>query len=317
MLPPEKTIQKHTGDGMSFLASEVLSGKDTPFSRSAMQEVSQITRKLLDIPYGRGSQAQRLDLYLPEQGDGPFPLIVYFHGGGFAVGDKRDGHLSWMLPAVERGYALASVNYRLSGEATFPAAVCDAREAVRFLTANAPAYFVDSGRIGAIGTSSGGYLAAMLAMNILNGSFGGECAPNLKSYACTVKAAADLFGPIDFAAMDMDALQCGGHVFHNEEFSEESCFMGRALPEVSPEILEKSNPIHYISHRMCPLLIAHGSADKVVPYRQSERLYDAIVSQVGGRNARLITRQGMEIGYEMLGNGDTLEEIWNFFAENL
>lgn len=102
-----------------------------------MADLSGVRRMELDIPYGSESPAQRLDMFWPETGEGPFPTLVYVHGGGFALGDKRDSHLDGYLGCLARGFALAAVEYRLSGEALFPAAVLDCRSAVRYLRDNA------------------------------------------------------------------------------------------------------------------------------------------------------------------------------------
>ena len=139
-----------------------------------MADLSWVKRMALDIPYGSDSPAQRLDLFWPEAGEGPFPTLVYVHGGGFAFGDKRDGNLEGYLKCLRRGWALAAVEYRLSGEALFPAAVLDCRSAVRFLKANAEQYRLDPARFASIGGSAGGNLAAMLGMNVPNGVFPGQ-----------------------------------------------------------------------------------------------------------------------------------------------
>ena len=94
-----------------------------------MADISSIARKRLDLPYGTQSVNQRLDVFLPGVGEGPFPALIYVHGGGFAMGDKRDDHLTPYLEALERGIAVVAVEYRLSGEAVFSAAVLDARVA--------------------------------------------------------------------------------------------------------------------------------------------------------------------------------------------
>lgn len=84
-----------------------------------MADISWVKRKFLDVPYDNKSPRQCFDLYLPDEGDGPFPLLVHIHGGGFAFGDKRDDHMNAYLTGVKRGYAVASVEYRVSGEATW------------------------------------------------------------------------------------------------------------------------------------------------------------------------------------------------------
>jgi len=85
-----------------------------------MGEIPDVSRRWLDLVYAHISPSQKLDIYLPEAGDGPFPVLFYMHGGGFQKGDKRDVYLAAYVPGLEYGYALVSVNYRLSGEAPSP-----------------------------------------------------------------------------------------------------------------------------------------------------------------------------------------------------
>ena len=99
-------------------------------------DVSHIRRKWLDLPYASISESQKLDIYLPHKGDGPFPVILHLHGGAFAIGDKRDIHVLPILQGLQRGYAVVSANYRLSGEAVFPAGLQDIKAAIRWLRAN-------------------------------------------------------------------------------------------------------------------------------------------------------------------------------------
>ena len=94
-------------------------------------------------PTATGSPAQKLDLYLPQQGETPYPVVIAIHGGGFLSGDKADGQITPVLEALRRGYAVAGVNYRLSGEATFPAAINDVKAAIRWLRAHAGEYDLD------------------------------------------------------------------------------------------------------------------------------------------------------------------------------
>lgn len=127
----------------------------------AQAESSQIT--FSDIAYASQSEAQKLDILLPE-GEGPFPLVLLVHGGGFKFGDKQMDIVKKMFALTDAGYAVATVNYRLSGEAVFPAAVADVKAAVRFLRANATAYDIDTERFGIWGESAGAYLAVMTAV---------------------------------------------------------------------------------------------------------------------------------------------------------
>ncbi len=127
-------------------------------------DVSHISRKWLDVRYAHTSPAQQLDIYLPETGDGPFPVLLSIHGGAFAIGDKRDPQALPFLGSLSRGYAAVSVNYRLSGEAIFPAGLQDVKAAIRWLRARGNEYRLDPGRIVAWGSSSGANYAAMVAV---------------------------------------------------------------------------------------------------------------------------------------------------------
>lgn len=127
-------------------------------------DIGRISRTWLDIPYAQLSPSQKLDIYLPESGDGPFPVVLNIHGGAFARGDKRDVRLLPMLRGLSRGHAVVSVNYRLSGEAIFPAGVQDVKAAIRWLRARGHEYLLDPERIVAWGNSSGANFAAIVAV---------------------------------------------------------------------------------------------------------------------------------------------------------
>jgi acetyl esterase/lipase len=125
-------------------------------------EIGDIPNKYLDIPYASLSEAQKLDIYLPTAEKGPFPVIIAVHGGAFLAGDKRDRQLEPMLHGLGRGYAVVSINYRLSPEATWPAQIHDCKAAVRWLRANASTYQLDPDNMVAWGASAGGHLSSML-----------------------------------------------------------------------------------------------------------------------------------------------------------
>ena len=127
-----------------------------------------IKRRYLDVPYtpfAKRSLSHTLDIYLPDVGEGPFPVILSFHGGAFMGCDKADMQLLPMLEGLRRGYAVVAVNYGLSWEAAFPALVQDAKAALRWMRGNAHLYYFDSERIAAWGGSAGGYLSTMLGVS--------------------------------------------------------------------------------------------------------------------------------------------------------
>ncbi len=282
-----------------------------------MADISWVKRKYLDIPYAQQSPAQRLDLYLPEEGEGPFPLVVHLHGGGFGMGDKRDDHMDTYLKGLARGYAIASVEYRLSGEAIFPAAVLDCREAFRFLRANAAQYAIDPERICALGGSAGGNLAALMGMNIPNGQFPGEEGMCFDT-DCTVQACVDQFGPIDFRHMDEQARANGvSFADHDTPQSAESSYMGGPLPTLSDEWLAKANPTTYISDRMAPMLVEHGCMDKLVPFMQSVNFVNAIYQKLGQGRVEFVPLPNADHEDKEYSSAWNLNVLWAWLDKHL
>lgn len=292
-------------------------GKPPADAMPPLVDVSFVKRSFLDVKYGDESPAQTMDIFLPDEGEGPFPLFIHIHGGGFAVGDKRDGHVKKLLDAIKKGYAFASINYRLSDEAIFPAAVLDCRKAIRFLKENAAKYSIIPERIATIGGSAGGNLSAMLAMNIPNGEFLGEEGKTYNECPC-IKAAIDWFGPTDFARMDEQALANGvSFTDHGEDYSAESNYMGKPLGQVDKDFIDKANPMSYISERMCPILIEHGTIDKLVPYAQSQILYEEIEKKLGKGRAQFHALEGSDHEDKMFESDENMEIVWAFIKENL
>jgi acetyl esterase/lipase len=243
-------------------------------------DVSHIGRKWLDLQYAHISQAQKLDIYLPTEGDGPFPVVLHIHGGAFAIGDKRDIHLNSSLRGLKRGYAVVSVNYRLSGEAIFPAGLQDIKAAVRWVRANSDNYFLDGNRIAACGGSAGGYYAAMVCLTanvteLEDLSLGNPGVP------CHVQAAVDWFGPTDFLKMDEQLAESGlGSYDHSEADSPESRYLGAKITEI-PEKVRLASPMTYIHADMPPILIQHGRLDPLVPVQQSICFVQEMEERVG------------------------------------
>jgi acetyl esterase/lipase len=233
-----------------------------------LADISPIRRKWLDRPYAHTSAAQKLDVYLPATGDGPFPVMLHIHGGAFAMGDKRDIPLEPFLGGLTRGYAVVSVNYRLSGEAIFPAGLQDLKASVRWLRANCGEYLLDPDRIAACGGSAGGNYSAMLCLTADVPALDdlGLGHPELP---CDVQAAVDWFGPTDFLKMDKQLAESGlGPCDHNEADSPESRYLGARITEI-PEKVQKANPMTYVHGGMPPILIQHGRLDHLVPVQQS------------------------------------------------
>ena len=286
--------------------------------RAHMAQVDGIARKALDVAYASASPSQRLDVFLPEEGDGPFPALIYTHGGGFAFGDKRDDHLEPYLRFLAPGMAVVAVEYRLSGEAIFPAAVLDVRQAVRFVKTHAARYRIDPSRLIAIGGSAGGNLAAMLGMNVPNGAFPGESAAACGGVQPDVLAAVDQFGPVDFKAMDAQARAGGVDIAdHDLPDSPESRYLGISVAKASAALCDQANPLTWAGPGMGRLLVQHGTADRLVPFQQSEAFVAGLRRKSLGDRVRFTPLEGADHDDPRFASGENLAIVQDFISSVL
>ena len=223
-------------------------------------------KKYMDIPYKQiGNLTLYIDLYMPENEINP-PLIMWIHGGAWMYGDRKSPIMLWQ---VERGYALASIEYRLSGAGVFPDHIIDCKDALVYLKENAAKYGYNAARIAVAGDSAGGHLAALM------GTSDGHADWEPQNTDCSVQAVIDYYGPTslgkewegldDKGLEDPDSVQSqllGAFVFSAQGKSRAAA----------------ANPITYIDGSEPPFLILHGDADDVVPYKQSILLRDALES---------------------------------------
>lgn len=238
-------------------ASSALGQRRASSDPSRAPEGTTVYRNLAYV--SNGHERQKLDLYVPEEGE-RLPLIIWVHGGAFRAGSRTD-HVP--LEYLAAGYAVASINYRLSQQAIFPAQIEDAKAAVRWLRANAETYCLDPGRFGAWGASAGGHLVAMLGTTGDVEAY--EVGENLEA-SSRVQAVVDYFGPTDFLQMDAQRLPDG--MVHDAPDSPESELIGGPIQE-NKDRVARANPIIYVSEGDPPFLIVHGDREPLVPYGQS------------------------------------------------
>jgi acetyl esterase/lipase len=220
-----------------------------------------------NLVYARaGGKDLLLDLYLPEQTRARLPVILWVHGGAWRGGNKER---SPAVRQVLRGYAAASIDYRLSQEAVFPAQIEDVKAAVRWLRANARKYRLDPRRIGAWGSSAGGHLVALLGtsggVKDLEGKLGNP------KYSSRVQAVVDFFGPTDLLRIG----KFPSSIAHDAPDSPEAQLIGGPIPK-NPEKARRASPVTYITKDDPPFLIMHGDRDDTVPLNQSELFYAAL-----------------------------------------
>ena len=282
----------------------------------AQADVSHVGCKWLDVPYAGRSPAQRLDIYLPNAGSGPYPVIIFIHGGGFALGHKRDPHIPGLLEVRECGYALVSLDYRLSGEAVFPAGVQDTKAAVRWLRARGGEYSLDTERVVAWGTSSGGNFAALLAVSEGEPLFDDPSLGN-EGVSSGIRAAVDWFGPTDFLAMDEQLEASGfGPGGHDRADSAESRYLGAPITE-APDKVRLANPMTYINPRMAPILIQHGTADRIVPVQQSVELARTVEERLGPGVAEIDLLEGAGHEDETFRTPENMARVLDFVERHL
>ena len=226
-----------------------------------------------NIPYANtDNPRQKLDLLLPKNAteNGTLPVIVYIHGGAWLAGDRVFGHDRLSAYVSSGKYAGVSIGYRLSREAKWPAQIHDCKAAIRWIRANADKYRLDPDRIGVIGDSAGGHLAAMLGtsggVDDLDGVLGEHT-----DVSSQVQCVVDQFGPSDLLAMK----DYPSRLDHDQANSPEGMLIGGRVSE-NQEIADSASPITYVSDDDPPFLIIHGNRDMVVPYNQSERFAAAL-----------------------------------------
>lgn len=258
-----------------------------------------------------GNVRHKLDLYVPNGVTAPVPLIVWIHGGGWQSGDKQLGPNSHPLRYARSGYAVASINYRLSDEAIFPAQIHDAKAAIRWLRANAAQYNLDVTRFGAWGSSAGGHLASLLGTSNDVAELEGTVGGNLQ-HSSRVQAVVDWYGPTDFLQMDAQLTQNGcPNPNHNSPNSAESRLVGCAI-QTCPEAVQRANPMTYVTRDDPPFFIEHGTADCTVPPGQSQIFQNLL--QIAGHDSSLTILQGAGHGGPLFvaeSNLLLVDAFWN------
>ena len=256
----------------AFAASrQRLAGVQAPDSREV--------RVLTDIEFARPEgDPLLLDLYLPAHPDGPLPVVIWVHGGGWSLGDKS------FCPDLRRwfassGIAMASIDYRLSGTAPFPAPLGDVRAAIRWLKDSGERYGLKGDAIGLWGASAGAHLAALAALTATERDD-------------AVRAVVDGYAPTDLLRADESAPE--GSLIHDCEGSAEAKLLG-ARPAAVPDLARAASPVAHVHPGAPPFLILHGDSDLIVPARQSELLYDALAAR--GCKATLCTIKGLDHGF--------------------
>lgn len=229
----------------------------------------------LDVSYaGNDNARQKLDLFLPADraADKKLPVIVFVHGGAWLAGSKEQGRGQLMRYVKEGGFAGASIGYRLSSEAIWPAQIHDCKAAIRWIKANAEKHGLDPDRIIVWGSSAGGHLVAMLGTSSGVPEMDGKIGPHTDKDT-RVAGVIDFFGPTDVSLMNSQRLP--GTMDHDTADAPEAKLLGAPVQTV-PDKVKSANPLTYVDKSDPPFLIVHGDKDPLVPHGQSAILHAAL-----------------------------------------
>ena len=260
-------------------------------------------RIIRDIEYSTPNGSPLLlDLFLPEastiQG---FPVVVWVHGGGWKNGSKENPRAEFL---AENGYAVASINYRLTHEAQWPAQIEDCRESVRWLRKNADRYRLDSDRIGAWGSSAGGHLVALM---------GTLDYPENEAVSSQVRAVCDWYGPTELLSMPPNNVG-NGRTEEDVANSNGAKLLGCTVKDC-PELAKQASALDNVTSDDAPFLIMHGDLDPGVPLSQSSRFYKKLKA-VGVEAEWVVVKEGGH-GGELFATRPVRERVLQFFDRHL
>jgi acetyl esterase/lipase len=256
-----------------------------------------------------------LDLTLPV-GKGPFPLVVFIHGGAWLSGSPQVSNptyrkLDYINQMLNAGFAVSRIAYRLSSEGPFPMQLHDCKSAIRFLRNRASSFNIDPQRIAVMGDSAGGHLACMVGLTNDNAALEGNVGDKQGSSA--VKAVVNWFGPANLLTMEAQSI---GRELGSKDSpdSAESRLVGGAIQENEP-LAQAASPVTYVSSKAPPFLIQHGDADRLVPVQQSQDLADAL--RKAGCDVVLSIVKGADHCFWGVDGAPIVQEVVSFLRARL
>lgn len=254
-----------------------------------------------DIAYVENGHArQKLDLYLPANPNKKaLPIVVYIHGGAWLEGSKEQCPA---LGLLGQGFAVVSINYRLSQHAVFPAQIQDCKAALRFVRAQAKAWNIDPNKLGVCGTSAGGHLVALLGTACSEKSF--EVGAHLDQ-SSRPTCVCNYFGVSDLTTIHQQSDPKHSVIQHQSPDSPESKLIGGTVAAL-PEKARAASPVFYVTKDDPPMLLVHGTKDRLVPYAQSEQLHAALKKAGVESSLHTVEGAGHGDGFGKAEEGATL-----------
>ena len=305
----EMIMNKKLSNGLT--RADYLDKLNSDFSQPLIKYNIQNGSQWIDIPYAIQSEKQKLNIYIPD-GEGPFPVIIWVHGGGYFMGDRSDFGLSFVLPFQEHGFAVVSVGYRLVNEAVFPDPVKDIMNAISFLNKHAEEYNLDNKRFAIISGSAGTTLASLAGLRADIDDV--EKDYNIKAMVlkCPIldfTQVRDQYKLIGLKRMRFD--------YPDEDTSIEALFLGGSTLEC-PEKAAKCNPANHLKNNEVPaVLLMHGLIDVDTPYLQSVEFMEKLKALSGGNHCELALFPDTGHDNGMYDLHSTFEMQLNFFNNYL
>ena len=264
--------------------------------------ITGITFSQVDSWFGHTRRDLKLDIIYPEDPEKLYPCIVWICGGAWLTMD-RSAHLPYLTELARSGFVVASVEYRTSNEAVYPAQIIDVKAAIRYLRAHSNRYRIDPERFGAMGESAGGYLTAMAALANDPAYDVGD----YLEYSSKVQAACPWYPPTDVTAFPYSSpLEAAA--------SPESLILGMNVM-LNQEKAMKASPVNYVSKDAPPFMILHGINDHTVPFSQGEILHDKL--EAAGCDVKLIAIEGADHADRQFFQEGIWQRIIGFFHSTL
>lgn len=264
--------------------------------------ITGISFSQVDSWFGHTRRDLKLDIIYPEDSEKLYPCIVWICGGAWITMDKS-AHLPYLAKLARSGFVVASVEYRTSNEAIYPAQIVDVKAAIRYLRAHSDRYRIDPERFGVMGESAGGYLTAMAALANDSAYDAGD----YLEYSSKVQAACPWYPPTDVTTFPYSSpLEAAA--------SPESLMLGMNVMLHQKEAM-KACPVTYVSKDAPPFLILHGTNDHTVPFSQGEILHDKL--EAAGCDVQLIAIEGADHADRQFFQKETWQRIAAFFHDKL
>ena len=269
-----------------------------------------IKNQYTGIRYAEKTPYELLDLFLPDSGDGPFPLVIDVHGGGFYYGSRSSVRMEPVLNMIKRGYVVATFDYTLSPYGKFPLQIQELKAAIRYLKANASKYKIDSSHIGLWGLSAGAHIVTLTALSPHVPKLDDPSMGN-NDFDPDVQAVVELYGP---TLLDSEA---GGPVPGEDQSLTVYGVLFGADPRKIPEKVALADPCNHITQTAPPFFMQYGTNDSLVALENGLRLRDRLAQVIGSQYVFFEIIPGAEHADDLFRTPENTEKIYRFFDKYL